>query len=229
MARSRRRSQAARTAGRHANKSSHMIDLNHIDDLARRLSDLVPPGLRESREELQQTFKSALQSGLSQAGPGHPRGIRRAARGAAAHAREARCAGARRGRRAGSRTRFPATPAALRPRRHESCAGAQPCTRRRVRASGPGGSAPVRRPADDPYRRPAGSGGARIPRPRARRDPLRAVRISRSAASPSTWPRPTCPRTAAASTCRSRSASSPPAARSTATHWANTNSSANWA
>jgi BMFP domain-containing protein YqiC len=42
-----------------------MIDLNHIDDLARRLSDLVPPGLRESPEELQQTFKSALQSGLS--------------------------------------------------------------------------------------------------------------------------------------------------------------------
>ena len=42
-----------------------MIDLNHIDDLARRLSDLVPPGLRESREELQQAFKSALQSGLS--------------------------------------------------------------------------------------------------------------------------------------------------------------------
>ena len=42
-----------------------MIDLNHIDDLARRLSDLVPPGLRESREELQQTVKSALQSGLS--------------------------------------------------------------------------------------------------------------------------------------------------------------------
>ena len=42
-----------------------MIDLNTIDDLARRLSDLVPPGLRESQEELQQTFKSALQSGLS--------------------------------------------------------------------------------------------------------------------------------------------------------------------
>ena len=42
-----------------------MIDLNHIDDLARRLSNLVPPGLRESQEELQQTFKSALQSGLS--------------------------------------------------------------------------------------------------------------------------------------------------------------------
>ena len=47
-----------------------MIDLNHIDDLARRLSDLVPPGLRGHssealQEELQQTFKSALQSGLA--------------------------------------------------------------------------------------------------------------------------------------------------------------------
>ncbi|SEM35677.1 hypothetical protein SAMN05428989_3623 [Pseudoxanthomonas sp. GM95] len=42
-----------------------MIDLNPIDDLARRLSELVPPGLRESREDLQRTFKSALQSGLS--------------------------------------------------------------------------------------------------------------------------------------------------------------------
>ncbi|MGO4221690.1 accessory factor UbiK family protein [Lysobacter sp. TAF61] len=42
-----------------------MIDLNHIDDLARRLSTLVPPGLRESREELQQNFKSVLQSGLA--------------------------------------------------------------------------------------------------------------------------------------------------------------------
>jgi BMFP domain-containing protein YqiC len=41
-----------------------MIDLNHIDDLARRLSNLVPSGLKESQEELQQTFKSALQSGL---------------------------------------------------------------------------------------------------------------------------------------------------------------------
>jgi len=46
-----------------------MIDLNHIDDLARRLSNLVPPGLRgqssEALEELQQTFKGALQTGLS--------------------------------------------------------------------------------------------------------------------------------------------------------------------
>ena len=42
-----------------------MIDLNHIDDLARRLSGLVPPGLRESREDLQENFKSVLQSGLA--------------------------------------------------------------------------------------------------------------------------------------------------------------------
>ncbi len=47
-----------------------MIDLNHIDDLARRLSGLVPPGLRgessqELRDELQENFKSVLQSGLS--------------------------------------------------------------------------------------------------------------------------------------------------------------------
>lgn len=42
-----------------------MIDLTHIDDLARRLSGLVPPSLREGREELQQNFKSVLQSGLA--------------------------------------------------------------------------------------------------------------------------------------------------------------------
>ena len=41
-----------------------MIDLTQLDDLARRLSDLVPPGLRQSREDLQSTFKSALQVGL---------------------------------------------------------------------------------------------------------------------------------------------------------------------
>jgi len=42
-----------------------VIDLSHIDDLARRLSGLVPPGLRESREELQENFKAVLQSGLA--------------------------------------------------------------------------------------------------------------------------------------------------------------------
>src|SRR3546814_21046147 len=42
-----------------------MIDLNHIDDLARRLSGLVPPSMRKGREELPQNFKAVLQSGLS--------------------------------------------------------------------------------------------------------------------------------------------------------------------
>lgn len=42
-----------------------MIDLSQIDDLARRLSGLVPPALREGREEMQENFKSALQAGLA--------------------------------------------------------------------------------------------------------------------------------------------------------------------
>ena len=42
-----------------------MIDLGHIDELARRLSSLVPGSVRESRDELQQNFKSVLQTGLS--------------------------------------------------------------------------------------------------------------------------------------------------------------------
>jgi len=46
-----------------------MIDLDKLDDLARRLSSLVPPAMRghaseELREELQQNFKSVLQAGL---------------------------------------------------------------------------------------------------------------------------------------------------------------------
>ncbi len=41
------------------------IDMNQIDELARRLSGLVPPALREGREELQENFKSALQAGLA--------------------------------------------------------------------------------------------------------------------------------------------------------------------
>ena len=40
------------------------IDLAQLDELARRLSSLVPPGLKEGREELQQNFKSVLQAGL---------------------------------------------------------------------------------------------------------------------------------------------------------------------
>ena len=48
---------------------NRMIDLAQLDELARRLSSLVPPGLRgdaslELREELQQNFKSVLKTGL---------------------------------------------------------------------------------------------------------------------------------------------------------------------
>ena len=42
-----------------------MIDLKHIDDLARRLSDMVPPPLRQSQQDLQDAFRGALQAGLS--------------------------------------------------------------------------------------------------------------------------------------------------------------------
>ncbi len=42
-----------------------MISLNHIDDLARRFTELLPPGLRESQAELQEAFKGAVQAGLS--------------------------------------------------------------------------------------------------------------------------------------------------------------------
>ena len=42
-----------------------MLNLKNIDDLARRLSELVPPGLDEAREDLQKNFRAALQSGLN--------------------------------------------------------------------------------------------------------------------------------------------------------------------
>ncbi len=42
-----------------------MIDLSQIDELARRLSGLVPPALREGRDEMQDNFKAALQAGLA--------------------------------------------------------------------------------------------------------------------------------------------------------------------
>ena len=42
-----------------------MIDITQIDELARRLSGLVPPALREGRDEMQDNFKSALQAGLA--------------------------------------------------------------------------------------------------------------------------------------------------------------------
>ena len=42
-----------------------MIDINHIDDIASRLSERVQPGLRESGEELQASFRAVLRSGLA--------------------------------------------------------------------------------------------------------------------------------------------------------------------
>ncbi|GAB2665368.1 ubiquinone biosynthesis accessory factor UbiK [Arenimonas aestuarii] len=42
-----------------------MIDLKNIDDLARKLSELVPPGLKDARADLEQNFKATLQSGLN--------------------------------------------------------------------------------------------------------------------------------------------------------------------
>jgi BMFP domain-containing protein YqiC len=41
-----------------------MINVHAIDELAQRLAALVPPDLRQAREDLTNTFKSALQSGL---------------------------------------------------------------------------------------------------------------------------------------------------------------------
>ena len=41
-----------------------MIDLKSIDDLARRLSDLIPPDLRDARIDMQQHFRATLQAGL---------------------------------------------------------------------------------------------------------------------------------------------------------------------
>ncbi|HHW4680382.1 MAG TPA: accessory factor UbiK family protein [Xylella taiwanensis] len=42
-----------------------MIDLNHLDTIASRLTDLVPPALYQSRLELQAVFKDVLQTGLA--------------------------------------------------------------------------------------------------------------------------------------------------------------------
>lgn len=41
-----------------------MIDFKSVDDLARRLSDLVPPGVQEARADLEKNFRAALQAGL---------------------------------------------------------------------------------------------------------------------------------------------------------------------
>ena len=41
-----------------------MINVSAIDDLARRLADLLPPGVREARTELTENFGDALRAGL---------------------------------------------------------------------------------------------------------------------------------------------------------------------
>ena len=43
---------------------ANMVNVHSIDDLAERLAALVPPGLREARDDLTANFRSALQSGL---------------------------------------------------------------------------------------------------------------------------------------------------------------------
>ncbi len=42
-----------------------MIDLKAIDDLARRLSELVPPGLKDAGADIEQNMKATLQAGLA--------------------------------------------------------------------------------------------------------------------------------------------------------------------
>lgn len=41
-----------------------MSTMQAIDELAQRLAELVPPGLKDAREDLGSNFKSALQAGL---------------------------------------------------------------------------------------------------------------------------------------------------------------------
>jgi BMFP domain-containing protein YqiC len=42
-----------------------MIDQKAIDELARRVSELVPPGLKEAGAEFESTLKATLQAGLA--------------------------------------------------------------------------------------------------------------------------------------------------------------------
>jgi BMFP domain-containing protein YqiC len=42
-----------------------MIDLKAIDDLARKLSDMVPPGLKDAGADIEKNMKATLQAGLS--------------------------------------------------------------------------------------------------------------------------------------------------------------------
>lgn len=42
-----------------------MIDFKSLDDLARKLSELVPTELKDARSDLQQHFRATLQMGLA--------------------------------------------------------------------------------------------------------------------------------------------------------------------
>jgi BMFP domain-containing protein YqiC len=42
-----------------------MIDLKAIDELARRISEAVPPGMKVAGAELEQNIKATLQAGLA--------------------------------------------------------------------------------------------------------------------------------------------------------------------
>jgi ubiquinone biosynthesis accessory factor UbiK len=46
------------------NQGIFMIELKSIDDLARRLHELVPPGMRDASGDLQKHFRATLQTGL---------------------------------------------------------------------------------------------------------------------------------------------------------------------
>ena len=155
-----------------------MIDLNHIDDLARRLSGLVPPGLRESREELQENFKAVLQSGLAKLDlvTREEFDVQRAVLLRTREKLEQL-----QGRVLDLETRLATGDGSSRTDgcacRHGSRARAWTRARGGARPRREGGSAPRRRIAVDVDRRPAGGRGARSQGPRARRDPVRPVRI----------------------------------------------------
>jgi BMFP domain-containing protein YqiC len=44
---------------------ARMIDLKAIDELARRVSELVPPGMKEAGAEFESNLKATLQAGLA--------------------------------------------------------------------------------------------------------------------------------------------------------------------
>lgn len=45
-------------------KGLNMIRLKALDDLAHRLSELLPPGLEDARADLEKNFRAALHSGF---------------------------------------------------------------------------------------------------------------------------------------------------------------------